>query len=297
MKNIDVKGILPAIVTPFDDNDKISFPVLEQVVDAQFAAGVHGLTPMGSTGEYYAMTPTERADVLRAVKEAADGRGLLIAGTNGGSTREVLEHTQVAARLGYTTVLLPPPYYCLPTQDELLAHYQTVLAETDVNIMLYNFPLRAGVEVGYEVMDALAENPRVLGIKESSGNLLRALEIDRRYGDKIPLCCGSDDQAFDFFLWGAKSWICAPANCLSAPIVKFYNAFTAGDLATAQAVARAIYPVMNDMEAGKFVQKIKYGCELLGLPVGLPRKPLLPLNENEKKAFGSLLQSVLSATA
>ena len=284
---MELRGILPALVTPFDEQGAIDFKRLSEVLEFQLGEGVHGFVPMGSTGEYYAMTAKEREDCLRCVIETVGDRGLLIAGTNGGSTREVIEHTTTAAKLGYKAVLLPPPYYCLPTQDELLGHYQAVLDATDVEIVLYNFPLRAGVEVGFEVMDALVDNPRIIGIKESSGNLLRALEINHRYGDRMPLSCGSDDQALDFFLWGATSWICGPANCVPRATVKFYDAFTAGDLKTAQAVAKAMFPLMTNLESGKFVQKVKYGCELAGVPVGNTRLPLLPLSNAEKEAFAA----------
>ena len=292
---MQLKGILPALVTPFDDKGDTDFKTFEKLLEFQLAKGVHGFVPMGSTGEYYAMSTEERNDVLKFVKETVGDRGLLIAGTNAGSTREVIKHTETAKKLGYEAVLLPPPFYSLPTQDELLAHYQAVLDAVDVEIVLYNFPLRAGVEVGFEVMDALADNPRVIGIKESSGNLLRALEINHRYGDKFQLSCGSDDQAFDFFLWGATSWICGPANCLVEPVVKFYNAFTAGDLKTAQGLAAAFYPFMTNLEAGKFVQKVKYGCELAGIPVGETRRPLLPLSAAEKAEFETVFAAANNA--
>jgi 4-hydroxy-tetrahydrodipicolinate synthase len=286
---VELRGILPALVTPFDKAGETDFRTLERLVEYQLSKGVHGFVPMGSTGEYYAMSDQERIDVLKCVKEVVGKRGQLIAGTNAGSTRDVIRHTEAAKKLGYEAVLLPPPYYSLPSQGELLAHYSAVLDAVDVEIVLYNFPLRAGVEVGFEVLDALADNPRVIAIKESSGNLVRALEIHRRYGSKYQLSCGSDDQAFDFFMWGATSWICGPANCLVEPCVKFYNAFAAGDLKAAQAIAAALYPAMVNLESGKFVQKVKYGCELMGLPVGEPRRPLLPLGDVEKRELARVL--------
>ena len=284
-----LKGILPALVTPFDAKGETDFKTLGRLIDWHLQAGVHGFVPMGSTGEYYAMSDQERNDLLRFVKDHVAGRGLLVAGTNAGSTRDVIRHTETAKKLGYDAVLLPPPYYSLPTQDELLAHYKAVLDAVDIEIVLYNFPLRAGVEVGFDVMDALADNKRVIGIKESSGNLLRALEINKRYEGKYQLSCGSDDQAFDFFTWGATSWICGPANCLPVETVKFYNAFTSGDLKQAQAIAKALYPAMTNLESGKFVQKVKHGCELAGIPVGVTRQPLLPLNAAEKKELAAVL--------
>ena len=286
---MELRGILPALVTPFDPAGETDFKVLERLVEYQLSKGVHGFVPMGSTGEYYAMSDQERIDVLKCVKETVGKRGQLIAGTNAGSTRDVIRHTEAARKLGYHAVLLPPPYYSLPTQQELLAHYNAVLDAVDVEIVLYNFPLRAGVEIGFEVLDALADNPRVIAIKESSGNLVRALEINRRYKSKYQLSCGSDDQAFDFFLWGATSWICGPANCLVEPCVRFYNAFASGDLKKAQAIAAALYPAMTNLESGKFVQKVKYGCELMGIPVGEPRRPLLPLSDPEKRELARVI--------
>ncbi|HET6158990.1 MAG TPA: 4-hydroxy-tetrahydrodipicolinate synthase [Dongiaceae bacterium] len=291
---MELKGILPALVTPFDDAGETDFKTLERLIEHHLAKGVHGFVPMGSTGEYYAMSDSERVDVLRCVREVVGQRGQLVAGTNAGSTRDVIRHTEAARKLGYEAVLLPPPYYSLPSQEELLAHYIAVLDAVDVEIVLYNFPLRAGVEVGFEVLDALADNPRVIGIKESSGNLVRALEIHRRYGSKYQLSCGSDDQAFDFFMWGATSWICGPANCLVEPCVKFYEAFAAGDLKKAQAIMSALYPAMTNLESGKFVQKVKYGCELMGIPVGEPRRPLLPLSDVEKR---DLARAIAAASA
>jgi 4-hydroxy-tetrahydrodipicolinate synthase len=150
---------------------------------------------------------------------------------------------------------------------------------------LYNYPIRTNVEVGYSVMDALKDNDRVIAIKESAGNLLRAIEIDERYKGKIQLSCGSDDQALDFFLWGATSWICAPANFLAPQIVGFYENYVSGQLAAAQQIVRSLFPLMNNLESGKFIQKVKYGCELAGFNVGVARMPLLPLTNEEKFEF------------
>lgn len=289
---MELKGILPALVTPFDTKGNIDYKTLEKLLEYQLERGVHGFVPLGSTGEYYAMSAAERADVLGCVKQVVGDRGLLIAGTNSGSTRDVIAHTETAKKLGYDAVLLAPPYYALPSQEELIAHYQAVLDAVDVEVVLYNYPPRVGVEVGFETLDAFADNTRVIGIKESSGNLLRAIEIGKRYGDKYQLSCGSDDQALDFFMWGATSWICGPANFLIDPVIGFYNQFNAGDIAGAQDLMRKMFPVMANLEAGKFVQKVKYGCELVGIPVGETRRPLLPLKADEKQALQEAFNAI-----
>lgn len=281
-----LNGIMPALVTPFDKTGAVDYDVLASLVEYQIKQGVGGLVPLGSTGEYYALTNEERRQVMATVREVANDRVMLIAGANGSCTREVIEQVKQARDTGYSNLLIAPPYYAIPTQDELIGHYNAILdAVPDVNIVLYNYPIRTNVEVGYSVMDALKDHERVIAIKESAGNLLRAIEIDDRYKGKIQLSCGSDDQALDFFLWGATSWICAPANFLAPQIVAFYENYVSGQLAGAQQIVRSLFPLMNNLESGKFIQKVKYGCELAGFNVGVARMPLLPLTNEEKSEF------------
>jgi len=292
---LELKGILPALVTPFDAANKVDHNTLVAIVQSQLQAGVHGFVALGSTGEYYALTNEERRQVLATVKETTGDQGLLIAGANGSSTREVLEQVEQTIEAGYSNLLIAPPYYALPAQDELIQHYQTILDTfTDINIVLYNYPIRTNVEVGLSVLDAFRQHPRVIGIKESSGNLLRAIEIGENYQGQYQLSCGSDDQALDFFLWGASSWICGPANCFPQHVVDFYNTFISGDIRGAQAIMRRLFPVMACLESGKFVQKVKYGCELAGFNTGPARAPLLPLTEAEKAEFRQLFAATQS---
>lgn len=286
------KGILPALVTPFDKANNVDHDLLASILESQLKAGVSGFVPLGSTGEYYALSNEERRQVLRTVKEVVGERGTLISGANGSCTREVLEQVKQAVDAGYTNLLIAPPYYALPSQQELIGHYQAILDEfTDINVILYNYPIRTNVEVGFGVLEAFKDHPRVVGIKESSGSVQRAIEIGHNYKDHYQLSCGSDDVALDFFLWGASSWICGPANCFPNQITDFYRKYSAGDLAGAQDVVRALFPVMASMETGKFVQKVKYGCELAGFNVGNARMPLQPLTDEEKADFRKVFET------
>ncbi len=288
-----LRGVMPALVTPFDANGKIDFKAYEKLLTKLRADGVSGWVPCGSTGEYNAMTADERTDVLKFVKDFANESELLIAGTNAGSTWEVIEHTKRAYDLGYRTVLLSAPFYATPAPNELIAHYQTVLDAVNVEIVLYNYPPKVGVEVGLDVLDAFVDNPRVIGIKESSGNLLRAIEIRSRYGNRYQVTNGSDDQTLDFYLWGATSWICGPANCMAGACVDLVKTIEAGDWFKARDKMQVIYGAMSSLESGKFVQKVKFGCELAGTPVGIGRQPLLALTASEKAAFKKAMEPVL----
>lgn len=191
-------------------------------------------------------------------------------------------------------MLLAVPFSTKPRQAEMIHHFNAVIDATDMDIVLYSCPGKDGVETGYEALDALADNPRIIGIKESSGVLQRAIGIATRYAGRIQLVSGSDDIAWDFMHWGADSWICGPANCMAKPVCEMDAAFRSGDHARAKAIMQAVWPAMNVLESGKFVQKLKYGCELQGNPVGECRLPFGPLTDAEKAEFAAAMQPILT---
>lgn len=289
-----LQGVMPALVTPFDQNGQIDFAAFRTHLTNLRAAGVTGWVPCGSSGEYNFLSDAERDQVLAFVADFAAPGETLIAGTNAPSTAGVIANTSRAKAMGYDTVLLATPFYTKPTQAELIRHFQTVLDACDVNIVLYSYPDKDGVELGWQVLDALADHPRVIGIKESSGSLQRAIGIATRYRDRIQLVSGSDDIALDFMFWGADSWICGPANCMAQAVCDLDRTYRSGDLDKARRQMETLYTAMNILESGKFVQKLKYGCELQGTPVGECRAPLGPLTEAEKADFRAAMQPILN---
>ncbi|OWV81807.1 dihydrodipicolinate synthase family protein [Rhizobium sp. R634] len=289
-----LSGVMPALVTPFDANNRIDFKAFEKLLTHLREAGVTGWVPNGSTGEYFSQSREERRDVLQFVKEFARPGEILIAGTNAPATREVIEQTAMARDIGYDTVLLAPPFYTRPTQVELIRHYEAVLGAVDVNLVLYSYPAKDGSDISFELMDHFADNPRVIGIKESSGVLQRAIDIASRYEGKIQLVSGSDDIALDFMFWGAESWICGPSNCMAKACCDLDRTYKSGELGKAREMMKTLYRAMNILESGKFVQKIKYGCELQGLPVGQCRAPLGELTAEEKAEFRAAMEPILN---
>lgn len=291
---LKLNGVMPALVTPYDAKGDVDFDALKAHMTNLRAAGVSGWVPCGSSGEYNFMTDEERDSVLRFVKDFALPSETLIAGTNAPSTAGVIANTKRAKAMGYDTVLLAVPFYTKPTQAEIIRHFNAVLDAVDVNIVLYSYPGKDGVEIEFEALDALADHPRIIGIKESSGSLQRAIGIATRYAGRIQLVSGSDDIALDFMLWGADSWICGPANCMAKAVCDLDRTFRAGDLAKAKDIMARMWPAMNILESGKFVQKLKYGCELQGTPVGECRMPLGPLTEEEKAAFDEAMKPIVN---
>ncbi|MBL8045666.1 MAG: dihydrodipicolinate synthase family protein [Anaerolineales bacterium] len=282
---MQLKGVYAPIVTPFNSDESINYAALKQVIDYGLANGLAGLVPGGTTGEVYAFTEAERLEIFQFVKDYAGGKTTLIAGTNSGATRDVIRYSQLAEKMGYEALMVAVPPYSRPNQRELLAHYVAVAQNVSIPIVLYNFPWRAGTEVGYEVLDGLAQYPHVIGIKEASGDMSRVYEMHLRYGYRYQIICGSDDQALDYFLWGTESWIGGAASCASRAHAAVLEAALAGDFATARAHMEKLLPLLRNMEGGGYTQKAKLGCELLGIPVGGPRRPLLPLLDEDRREF------------
>ena len=263
-----LKGVYAPIVTPFDAGEEINYDVLTQLIDHVLANGVVGLIPGGTTGEVYAFTEQERLELFRFVKDYAGTKTLLMAGTNSGATRDVVRYSQAAEKMGYDALMVAVPPYSRPNQRELLEHYRVVAESTSLPIVLYNFPWRAGTEVGYEVLDGLLEHQNIIGIKEASSDMSRVYEMRMRYGDRYQIACGSDDQALDYFLWGSTCWIGGAASCAPRQHVDVLNAAIAGDFVTARTHMDKLMPMLRNMESGSYTQKVKAGCELLWHPGG-----------------------------
>jgi 4-hydroxy-tetrahydrodipicolinate synthase len=289
---MQLKGIYAPIVTPFDAEENINYPVLAQLIAYLINNGISGLVPGGTTGEVYALSEAERLEIFQFVKDQAKGQVMLIAGTNSGATRDVIRYSQAAERIGYDALMVAVPPYSRPTQRELLAHYRAVAANTSLPIVLYNFPWRAGTEVGYEVMDGLLDLPNIIGIKEASSDMSRIYEFRLRYGDRYQMICGSDDQALDYFLWGTMSWIGGGASCAPRKHAAVLEAALANDYVTARTAMDKLMPLMRNLESGSYTQKVKRGCELLGIPVGGPRRPLLPLLDDDRIEFEQIFKGI-----
>lgn len=288
---MQLEGVYTAMVTPFDHKGAVDLEALERLIAFQIDHGVAGLVPCGSTGEFYALSTAEHVAVLQCVAERAAGRVGLIAGSNAGSTHEVITLVQRAREYGYDAALLAPPYYSLPATDELVAHYTAVHEATDLPLLLYNFPARAGVPLSLEVLEGLRPLERIIGIKESSGDMARLYQLLVRFGDRYQIVCGADDQALDYFLWGARAWIAGSANCLPAEHVALYRtALQDGDFRCGRERMGQLLPLFLHLEAGKYTQKVKLGCELVGIPVGEPRPPLQALDAEARANFARLFE-------
>jgi len=288
------RGVFAAVVTPMNAKEEIDFPQLAAFTDHLVRKGVHGLIPLGSTGEYYALSADERERVLRSTLEVVAGRVPVVAGANAGSTREVVAYARQAEQLGCAGVMLAAPFYSLPRPEELFAHFRAVNNSIGIPIVLYNYPGRTGVDMSPEFIARLAGLKNVRYVKESTGEMPRITELLRRCGDRLGVFCGCDTIALESLMVGAIGLIGGVANVLPESHVSLYNlAVVKKDYPAARKLFFRMLPTLELMEGrGKYTQFVKAACGLAGHPVGPPRRPLLIPSAAERL----LLREALSLT-
>jgi 4-hydroxy-tetrahydrodipicolinate synthase len=289
-------GVFTPVVTPFAADGSVDYAAYAKLIDFQVAGGVAGIIPAGTTGEYYAMRDSERREQLEQTVQMTAGRTQLIAGCNAGATRDAIAFAEAARDLGYDGIMLPVPYTSLPSPRELAAHFRVVAEACGLPTVIYNFPMRAGVEIAYETLDALADCELIVGMKESSGDFSRFLMLQRVYSDRYTICCGSDDQALDYFGWGVTSWIAGTANVLPRHHVVLLDLVRRGEWHEAKRLWDEMLPWIQNMESGGYPQKAKLGIEAQGIATGPVRQPLLPLTDDVVAEWRPLFDRALHAS-
>jgi len=283
------QGVHVALVTPMTEGGDVDSAAIPALIDYLIDSGIHGIVPLGSTGEFYALTTAERQRVVDETIRAVAGRVPVTVGTNGGSTSDAMAHSVYAQEAGADAILLAAPYYSLPTLDELYAHFAAVEKAVDVPIILYNYPGRTGVDLTPALVARLAKLPGIQFVKESSGLLERVAEIQTACEDSIEVLCGCDALALESFQAGAVGWITGAANVLPAELVQLYELHRTGRESEAQQLTERLAPLLAHFENGLYTQKVKAACALEGHPVGPPRPPLRPLSEQSIEALSRLL--------
>ena len=217
------EGIYTPVVTPFHDDFSINWGALADVIDRLLDHGVHGLIAGGSTGENYAQTVAERIEIARFMTERAKGRAQIIVGTGAMLTPDSIALAEAARDMGADAILLASPPYAVPTERENALNALAIDKAANLPVMLYNYPGRTGTMMGDEFLDHVGRSRNFCGIKESSGDINRVHTLARDY-PHIQLGCGMDDQALEFFAWGAPFWVCGGSNFLPAEHLALYNA-------------------------------------------------------------------------
>ena len=291
---MDVSGIFPALTTPFSSDGAVSIADLKRNIQQYNKSGLAGYVVMGSTGESVLLSKSEMEAVLVAVKETASHEKKLIAGTGAESTAETIERTKRAAELGYSAALVKTPYYYKPVYkpETYIAHYRRVADASPIPVLLYSVPQFTGVALEPPEVIALSGHPNIIGIKESSGNVQRVAEIIAGTPPDFQVLVGSAATIYPSLAIGARGAILALGSALPDKCVELYELYRQGKNEKARELQEVILRVSKLVVSECGIAGVKYVMDQRGFRGGIPRLPLLPLKDEQKKRVNGLLETL-----
>ena len=286
-----LSGVLVALITPFTaDGSEIDVQNLHAQVDRLVDAGVHGLVPGGSTGEFTALTLAERKQLTEACVKAADGRVPVIAGTGALSTAEAVELSEHAAAVGATALMVVPPFYDAPTLKQVKTHLAAIHKASGLPIVYYNIPAASGVQLSSAEIASLGEVEGVAYLKDTSGDAVSLGELLVAYPDKITAFNGWDTLTFFGLTSGAKGTVWGASNVIPELSMRLWDAVAVrGDLEEGRRLWAKIWPICNFLESHNYAAAVKTGLELIGHPAGPVRAPFDLLDGDAREELSELL--------
>jgi 4-hydroxy-tetrahydrodipicolinate synthase len=267
---------------PFGERG-IDEAVLRDLVNFHLREGTDALVVNGSTGEASTMSPAEQRRAVEVVVEETAGRIPVIAGAGGCDTAVVSELVRGAREAGADALLVSPPPYNKPPQAGLVAHYRAVLEVGDLPLIVYNVPSRTSCNLLPATVEEIASDPRVIGVKEASGDIVQVAELARRVGDRLSLYSGNDDQVVPLLALGGKGVISVLGNIAPAAVSRMVHRFLAGDLEEARRLQLGFLPLIQALFREPNPIPIKAAVETLGFAVGPTRLPLIPITEPARR--------------
>lgn len=285
------QGLYTAIITPFKNNE-VDYEALKALVEAQIAAGVDGVVPVGTTGESPTLTHKEHMEVIRRTIEYVAGRCQVIAGTGSNSTVEAIEMTREAAAMGADGTLQVCPYYNKPNQEGLYQHFKAIAESTDLPVLLYSIPGRSVIEISVDTVVRLAADcPTIVAIKEAGGSVERVNQLVQALPETFSVLSGDDGLTVPFISCGAVGLVSVTSNVAPAEMKELVSAALSGDGKRALALQKKYYPLMKGlMSLDTNPVPIKAALALRGDISWEIRMPLTPLATEKHEKLTALLQ-------
>ena len=285
-------GYITALITPFTAEGDIDKPALKKLVDRQIEQGISGIVPVGTTGESPALSHEEHHGVVQEVIAAAKGRVPVIAGAGSNSTAEAVSLTRHAEKAGADAALVVTPYYNKPTQSGLYAHYKAIHDASDIPIIIYNIPGRSIVDMEPETMAKLAELPRIAGVKDATGDLVRPAQTAIACGPDFCQLSGEDATVIPFLAQGGHGCISVSSNIAPGLCVRLYTAWAEADRDTMTELNLKLMALHDVLFCESSPGPVKYAASLLGLCRADMRLPMVAISETSKQRVSVALQQI-----
>lgn len=280
------RGAITALVTPLR-HDRVDEDALVRLVEQQIAAGIDGLVPCGTTGEASTLSTAEHLRVVELTLQAARGRVPVLAGAASNDTREAIELARACKQLGAAGTLQVTPYYTRPTQAGLVAHFTAIADQSDLPVVVYNVPGRTGVDLLPDTVAELARHPKIVGIKEATGDLNRAARLRELLRDRphFALLSGDDFTVFPFLALGGHGVISVTSNVAPAWVAGLVDAAFGGRWDEARALHDRHYPLARALFTQPNPIPVKAAMALLGRMSGEMRLPLVAIDPNSREGL------------
>lgn len=285
-------SVVTAMVTPFRDDFSLDLDRAQEIAAYLLDNGSDGLVVAGSTGESPTLTEREKADLFRAVVEAAKGKGKVVCGTGTYSTQESIELTRVAQDAGADGALVVTPYYNRPPQRGLLAHFTAVAESTDLPILLYNIPSRTATLIELDTLLRLAEVPNIVGVKDATADFNTASRLIQQAPDGFELYSGDDWATFAFVCLGGVGVVSVASHVVGERMREMIELIEAGDHAAARKIHDDLLPIYKALFITSNPIPVKAAMEIAGHPAGPPRLPLVPATDDERDQIRTALTEV-----
>ncbi len=268
-----INGIISAMLTPLNEDETINETELRNQVNRQINAGVAAVFCLGTNGEFYAFDKDEKKKIIDIVVDEANGRIPILAGTGCVTTMETVEMTDYAKSAGVSAVSIISPYFAGISQEGLYQHFSAVADECQMPVIMYNIPARTGVNIHYETVKKLAENPYIIGIKDSSGNFDNTLRYIEETPNDFIVLCGNDSLILWTLMAGGNGGISGVTNIFPEHMVSIYEKFVEGDFEGAKKAQDQIRCIRDCFAGYNPNSVVKRAAALLGYPVGPARSP------------------------
>lgn len=293
------RGLYPPLITPFDEEGRISEQRIRDHVDFMIKNGSDGMCAGSSTGEFSNMTREEWEQVISLVKDQTKGRVPLLAGGAGMSTEETISRSKFAESIGYDGLLVISPWYQVHTQREIYAHFKALRDAVSIPIMIYNNPPVTGMKLSVELLERLTNEGIVQYLKDADPDPYNISRLKLRLGDKLHLFYGHDNNALGAFAFGATGWVSGTSNFDPKRWSRFvHTCIDDGDFVKARKMWYEILPFIELATVGQnnerpdWIAVIKRGLELRGRKVGPVRRPMLPLTEDVDAVLTKVVKSM-----
>jgi 4-hydroxy-tetrahydrodipicolinate synthase len=291
MNKSDLKGVIPAIVTPFAEDERLDETALITITQYVVKNGVHGIMTTGGTGEFPLLLREERKLVTKIVAAAANKQTPVIAGTAACSTREAIMLAEDAAEAGASAIIVTPPFYFILPENAIYCHFVDLAKNSPLPVVVYNNPLYTGNSLTPALIARLLECDNVIGLKQSQDDLGQLVEVLRLVGDRSSICTGIDSQFYAALCVGAVGIFSTAATICPRQMVELYALTLAGRHAEARALHNRLQRLNRFLEYDPgYVTPAKEALNMLGLPAGRGRRPIPELTEAERNGVREALR-------